>query len=97
MKMIHIPFNNEDTNGYGFFCDTDEVSTPSFNKYRPARNYGSNTKTSDDDIQNYDIPPDRPISFFFQCASREPKKYMMVCISSAITVVIVYTFINFVL
>ena len=95
MKIIHIPFNNEDTNGYGFFCDTDELSTPSFHKYRPARNYGSNTKTSDDDIQNYDIPHDRPISFFFECLSNEPKKYAFVCILSSVTVIVTYTFIHF--
>jgi hypothetical protein len=95
MKIIHIPFNNEDTNGYGFFCDTDELSTPSFHKHRPARNYGSNTKTSDDNIQNYDIPPHRPISFFFECLSNEPKKYAFVCILSCVTVIVTYTFIHF--
>lgn len=61
-------FNEDDQNGYGFYCEMEE--------YESVRNTRNECKKQDDNHISRDGV--KPGSFFMYCMIREPVKYITV-------------------
>jgi hypothetical protein len=97
MKFINILIDEEDHNGYGFFCDIDDTS-PIQHIKNPMPKYDEYTNDKEDKDKKRaihdNILSNHPVSFFITCVMNEPVKYAMICIASSMTAIAIYSIMN---